>query len=351
MSLYVLHGPDQFRAREALQRIREGLDSDGNLGNNTTRLEGRGLSPADLRAACHAASFFVENRLVIVEGMQARLSGTRRRGSSARAQSRRAAASADAPSDFEQFVDILLTAPESTTVVLLDESAPNALIEALGSAAKVSQFPVLRGQDLRGWVAERCKERGANFTNGAIERLVGAIDGNHLGELAQEIDKLATYAGGKPVQAADVDEMVSGAVQFQIWDLTDAVIEGRGDRALSVLRQMDAKDYPPQLLIFMLVRQYRQTLLAQSMLRDGMSQPQIGSELGITSSFPLRKVVDQASRYPAEPLEQAYRRLLQCDVSVKTGVLDVDTALQMLILELAELAKGPRGRERASSRY
>ena len=46
MSIHILHGPDQFRAREALHRIRDGLDSDGNLGNNTTRLEGRGLSPA-----------------------------------------------------------------------------------------------------------------------------------------------------------------------------------------------------------------------------------------------------------------------------------------------------------------
>src|SRR6476646_6000752 len=199
MSLYVLHGPDQFRAREALSRIRDGLDSDGNLGNNTTRLEGRGLSPADLRAACHAASFFVENRLVIVEGMQARLSGTRRRGSRAAPSSRRSAASADAPSDFDQFVDILLTTPDSTTVVLLDESAPNALIEALGSAAKVQQFHVLRGAELRNWVVERSKERQANLSPGAVERLIGAIDGNHLGELAQEINKLATYAGGKTV--------------------------------------------------------------------------------------------------------------------------------------------------------
>jgi DNA polymerase-3 subunit delta len=350
MSVHVLYGPDQFRAREALKAIRDSLDDDGNLGNNTTRLEGRGLSPAEMRAACHAASFFVENRLVIVEGLQARLSGTRRRGSRA-ASSRRATAGADAPSDFDQFVDILLTTPQSTTVVTLDEGAPNALIEALGSSAKVQQFPVLKGGELRSWVAQRSKERDANLSSAAIDRLISAIDGNHLGELAQEIDKLATYANGKAVQAADVDEMVAGAVQFQIWDLTDAVIEGRGDRALSVLRQMDAKDHPPQLLIFMLVRQYRQTLLAQAMMRDGMSQQQIGSELGINPGYPLRKVVDQASRYPPDALEAAYRRLLQCDVSVKTGVLDVDTALQMLIVDLAELAKGPRTRERAYSRY
>jgi DNA polymerase-3 subunit delta len=351
MTVYVFCGPDQFRARDTLLKLRHELDTDGNLGHNTTRLEGRGLSPADLRAACHAASFFVESRLVVVEGMQSRLSGSRRRGSGSR--SRRGAATAtttEGTSDFDQFVEILTTMPPSTTVVLLDESPPNALIEALGSDAKVTQFPVLRGQELRTWVTQRARERDANLSPGAVERLVTAIDGNHLGELAQEIDKLATYAGGRTVQPADVDEMVSGAVQFQIWDLTDAVIEGRGDRALSVLRKMDARDYPPQLLIFMLTRQYRQTLLAQTMLRDGMSTAQIGSELGIASSFPLRKVIDQASRYPAEALEKAYRCLLQTDVSVKTGVLDVDTALQMLIVDLAELAKTPRGRERAGSR-
>ena len=347
MSVYVFCGPDQFRAREALLKLRSELDTDGNLGNNTTRLEGPGLSPAELRAACHAASFFIENRLVVVEGIQARLSGTRRRGSRAPARPRRASGAPEATSEFDQFVEILTTMPPSTTVVLLDESPPSALIEALGSEAKTTQFPVLRGQELRAWVMQRAREREANLAPAAVERLIMAIDGNHLGELAQEIDKLATYARGRPVQAADIDEMVSGAVQFQIWDLTDAVIEGRGDRALSVLSRMDARDYPPQLLIFMLTRQYRQTLLAQSMLLEGMSTAQIGSELGIASSFPLRKVIDQASRYPAQALEQAYRRLLDTDVAVKTGALDVDTALQLLIVDLVELAKTPRGRERA----
>ena len=35
------------------------------------------------------------------------------------------------------------------------------------------------------------EERGANLSGGALDRLVNAIDGNHLGELAQEIGKIA----------------------------------------------------------------------------------------------------------------------------------------------------------------
>src|SRR3989304_1529732 len=86
--IYVLYGPDQFRAREELRRIRAELDRDGNLAHNTLRLEGRGpssgsgrsLTPAELRAACHTASFFAEDRLVIVEGLQGRFGGFRRGG-------------------------------------------------------------------------------------------------------------------------------------------------------------------------------------------------------------------------------------------------------------------------------
>ncbi|MPZ47738.1 MAG: DNA polymerase III subunit delta [Dehalococcoidia bacterium] len=334
--LYVLHGPDQFRAREELRAIRDKLDRDGNLANATVRFEGRGLSAGDLRGACHTASFFAEDRLVIVDGLQTRFSGARRRGGRAARTPR-----AGAASDLDQFAEVLTNLPPTTTVVLLDEQPSAAFIEAVAEVATVRQFPTIKGAELRQWAVQRVRSQQAEFAPAALERLISLVDGFHLGELAQEIDKLATYAGARLVEVADVDTLVSGAVQHQIWDLTDAVVEGRGDRALAVLKAMDARDHPAQLLIFMLVRQYRQVVLAQALLRDGLSADQIGSRLG-SSGYPLRKVIDQASRYAADRLEAAYRRLLETDVAVKTGVLEVDMALELLILDLAELGRPQR---------
>jgi DNA polymerase-3 subunit delta len=336
--IYVLYGPDQFRAHEELRAIREELDRDGALVHNTERLDGRSLTPAELRAACHTASLFGEDRLVIVEGLQARLGGARRRG--------RPRSSAEGGSDLDEFVSVLSQLPPSTTVVLMDEQVPRPLIDALGQTATVRQFPILRdgrreGNQLSQWVSQRARLRGAQLTPAALNRLVLLIDGAHLGELAQELDKLATYAGDRPIDVADIDALVSGALQFQVWDLTDAVVEGRADRALSVLQAMDEQDHPPQLLIFMLTRQYRQLTLAQAMLRDGLNEAQIGERLGLRD-YPLRKLMRWASSFPATGLETAYRRLLATDVSVKTGVLDVATALRMLVVELAELARSPR---------
>ncbi len=339
--LYVLNGPDQFRAREALQEIRASLDVDGNLAQNTERLDGKTITPAELQSACHTASLFAESRLVIVEKLQERLRGSRRRG-------RRTAN--DTGSDVDSFAETLVNLPTSTTVVLLDEQSADSLMAAIEKDASVKQFPVLRANEVSRWASNRVKELGADFAPGALDRLLTMIDGSHLGELANEIEKLTTYARGRPVQSEDVDELVSAAVQMQTWDLTDAVIEGRGDRALAVLQAMDAKDHPRQLLIFMITRQYRQLILAQALIREGMRSEQLGNQLGIRSAYPLQKVVEQASRYPADQLEAAYRRLFETDVAVKTGFMDVDTALEMLILELVDLGRPVRG-ERGQAPY
>ena len=332
--LYILHGPDQFRAQEALREIRSSLDSDGNLGQNTVRLDGKNITPSDLQSACQTASFFAETRLVIVEKLQERLRGSRRRG-------RRTGS--DSGSDVDSFADILVTLPASTAVILLDDQPADGLMAAIEKGATVKLFPILRANEVRRWASNRVKDLDADFAPGALERLLSMIDGAHLGELANEIDKLTTYANGRAVEAEDVDRLVSAAVQMQTWDLTDAVIEGRGDRALVVLQAMDAKDHPRQLLIFMITRQYRQLILAQALLREGMSSEQIGAQIGLRSAYPLQKVVEQASRYPADRLEAAYRRLFETDVAVKTGVMDVDTALEMLILELVDLGRPSRG--------
>ena len=344
--LYVFYGPDQFLAREELSQLRGQLDRDGNLAHNTVRLEGRATSAAELRAACHVASFFAEDRLVIVEGLQGRFSGARRRSSRTAGRAR----ATSSGTDLDQFVEVLTTLPATTTVVLLDESPSAAFLEAVGSSANVKEFPILRGEAVRAWAEQRARSQGASLTRGALDRLVNLIDGAHLGELAQEVDKLATYTAGRPIDVEDIDAMVSSALQYQIWDLTDAVIAGRADRALGFIETMAARggrDFAPQLLVFMLTRQYRQLLLAQAMLREGQTAPEIGQRLGL-SQFPLRKVIEQASRYSAERLESAYRRLLETDVAVKTGVLDVDMALELLVADLCELAHPPR---RAGARW
>jgi DNA polymerase-3 subunit delta len=334
--LYVFYGEDRFRAGEALAALRGELDRDGNLAINTVRLEG-GTSASALRAACQVASFFAESRLVIVEGLLGRLSGARRRG--ARRNGGKGGAGGG---ELDEVIDILTNLPDSTAAVLLDAQAPKAFLDAVAGKAEVRQFAILRPAAVRRWAAERVRAQSAQIASRALDRLVALIDGSHLGELAQEIDKLATYAAGRQIEAADVEELVSGAIEHKIWDLTDAVVAGRADRALAVMREMDDRDSPPPLLLFWLVRQYRQLLLVQALLGEGRSRAQVGAELGINHPFVLDKVMAQVGQLSPVALEASYRRLFETDVAVKTGVLEAQVAIELLIVELASLVTVPR---------
>ncbi|MQC17298.1 MAG: hypothetical protein DWG82_03570, partial [Chloroflexi bacterium] len=54
---------------EALQAIRDGLDTDGALATNTTTVPGRNLTPEALIQHASAFPFLAEARLVVVEGL------------------------------------------------------------------------------------------------------------------------------------------------------------------------------------------------------------------------------------------------------------------------------------------
>ena len=336
--VHLFFGPDEFSRREALRALRDQLD-DGNLAHNTTRFDAtrEAVGIEEIIAACHTASFFADQRFVVVEGLLERLGGGRRGGSARGRRSPTARAS-----DSDRFLEGLSDLPPSTTVVLLEESPPRAVVEALSGTADVRSFPVLRADAVRAWAQRRAAAVGASLAPAAAARLSELIDGHHLGDLAQEIDKLAAYTGGRPIDLDDIDSVVSVALQFQTWDLTDAVASGRSDRALRVLQQMDEKQHPAQLLFSMVVRQYRQLMLVKAAKDEGLPDAEIGRKLGIAHPFPLSKYIEQSRRYPPDALDRAYRRLLETDVAVKTGVMDIEPALEMLIGELAGLTAGGR---------
>ncbi|GAI39824.1 unnamed protein product, partial [marine sediment metagenome] len=61
--------------------------------------------------------------------------------------------------------------------------------------------------------------------------------------------------------------------------------------------------------------------------------------LGITAEFVWRKTLEQASRYSLERLTELYHKLLEADLSIKTGRYDGELALNILVAELCQQHK------------
>jgi DNA polymerase-3 subunit delta len=120
--------------------------------------------------------------------------------------------------------------------------------------------------------------------------------------------------------------------------MVDAILEFRAGLAQELLQQLFKQGAAPAQLLVMLSRQVRIIFLVKEMRDRGKSRGDIQSKLGLTSDFLLRKAWEQADKYSSARLHQVYHKLLETDISIKTGKLDGELALDVLIAELGQRA-------------
>jgi len=63
---------------------------------------------------------------------------------------------------------------------------------------------------------------------------------------------------------------------------------------------------------------------------------EIQNKLGLSSEFATNKTLDQADLYTLERLKEVYHRLLEADLSIKTGKYNGELALNILVAELCQ---------------
>lgn len=339
--LHVIFGDDEFRASEALRALKAAIDTDGSLATNTSVLAARGLTPQTLIQNAAAIPFLSPSRLVVVEGLLTALG------------SRRGVVEA-----WQQVVDFVPLMPDSNHVVFLEPPKKrDDRGRGVGSSpllAALRGFPNVTVTELnelktwaRGgpsevvrWLQDRAVQRGISIDPRAIEALADLVGAN-LRALASELDKLAMYAGDRPITADDVRVLTPQAREERIFDLVDAVVEGRAADALRLLRRMREDGSESASHLFSLIaRQLRMMVRAAELIDARAPAEAIGAATG-ARGYPLEKLTRQARAAGRSASEASLRAVEHSDFSVKTGRLDDDLALELLVVRLADFA--PRG--------
>lgn len=325
--IYLLYGEDSLSVEEMLASLRPDQDSDDGLYDvNTLALNGATVSLAELEAAWSTIPFMADKRTVIVRNLLARME--RRRGGGSEG-------SAGLQGEWADIGERLAHVPDSTELIFVDAAVNrgNPLLRAVRSLAQVHEFRLPSVRDMPGWVRQRADRLGTGIEPSAISALVDAI-GNDTRIVDMELQKLALYRSGGMVRRQDVEAMVSYVREASIFAAVDAALEGRAGVALRMAHQLLEAGRPPIYVITMLARQVRFLILAKDLKARGVAQDEIGRRLSI-SRYPLTKTMQQEVRFTAERLAEIHRKLLEADLSIKTGAADEETALDALIIALA----------------
>jgi DNA polymerase-3 subunit delta len=332
--LHIFYGEDDYSISRELAELKKTLGDADALVTNTTVLDGKQVTPEQLRAACETVPFLGEKRLVIIEGLLERFEEKKR------SLKKKTAKQQNQPPDYSVMAEAIKHLPPFTELVLISGIVrpANPLLHELSPSAKVKNFPVLKKQQLRQWIDRYLarREKGTGMSPQALNLMIDFV-GADLWTMANEIDKLVLYTKGRRIEEADVKAVVSNTQEANIFNMVDAIIESRVGEAQALLQQLFLAGTEPLYVLSMLVRQARMVFQLMDMRDRGCSRSEIQNKLGIRNDFILNKVWAQAERYTPAKIKDVYHQLLEADTAIKTGRYAApEMALEVLVVELGQ---------------
>ncbi len=305
---YLLAGEEPLLRDDALATIQEAVLGQGPDDFNLDRLTGETATPASLRDAVGALPMMSPRRLVVMRDPEGR------RGS------------AKALTDALAEVVAELAGQDQTVLVVTAGKADKRArwVKAFADpAATVDCAPPKAGRALTSFIRAEAKRQGLSLDRGVTELLAERV-GPQLLLLRQEIAKAALLAGGKKIQLADAEVSTGQVAEAPIWDLTDAIGEGRTADAIGMLSRMLDAGAPAPVVLGSLASHFRKLV-------------RLGSGARVPGPpFVVRKLERQARRYSPGRLMACLEAIHDADTQLKgASSMRPEMALERLVLGLA----------------
>lgn len=275
----VVFGDDAYLKSEATATIRRQVLAGSDAEFGISEFNGDVVQWRDLRDALSSQSLFgAGRRLVVLEEADDFISDHR--------------------PEFEDYA-----AKPTSNVLLLDVKSwlgNSKLAKSVAATGLAIDCNSPQERQIKAWLVERAKTvHNVRLDSAAADMLMQLLP-SEIGILIQEVAKLALIAGeNRVINGKLVMENVGNWRVRKIWDMVDAVADGRAADALSQLDRLITSGEKPHGLLAMMATTLRRFAAASQMYIEAESRRQ---------RMTLRDALKQAGIIPFK-LEQAERQL------------------------------------------
>lgn len=169
-------------------------------------------------------------------------------------------------------------------------------------------------------------KRNKQISLEGCQTLLDYCDG-YLTRVMNEIDKLSYYDMTNPlVSKKMVEELVNKDTSYVVYELTEALGQKNGDKAIKILEKMIKEQG-----IFALITNHFRRLffIAISDLDDGA----LANLLGV-KEYAIKKQREQVKNFSKRQLKKIYSLLEEVDYNIKSGAMLQENALYYLVLSI-----------------
>jgi len=222
----------------------------------------------------------------------------------------------------DRIEDVLSQVADSTDLVLVDEKLDKrfAGYKYLKSNVEVIEHKPLQEYESEKWLTKLATELETKLAPSTAKYLIARIGNDQL-RLEQEFIKLAS--SGEEVTQDLIDKLTEQQPQSKVFDMLDALFQGRLDTAWKLYKDQRAQGEDPHKIIAMITWQLTQLTLA---IHAPMKTVETLKSAGV-SPYGAQKLLRMSSRMTKEQLKSYVNELATVDELIKTSA-DVESALE-----------------------
>jgi len=304
--VYLLYGEERFLVNHYAQALADAIGEPDNFDSSA--------NAASIIMAAENLPFLTEMRLVRVRDSKLFASGRK--------------------AESEAMAAYLPQVPDTTVLVFAESDVDRRgrLYKKAVELGGVVECETPSPQALTTWLARLFRDKSKTIDPAAADKLI-RYTAHNMTTLMQEADKLAAYIGQRSaVTTQDVEAVCSPTLQTKVFDMIAAMANGRTSSAIDMYHNMLLMKEQPLMILAMIIRQFRILLMVKAANDKRMPKAQMAKTLGLRS-FVVDEALSQGRRFSIEKLFKALCDCQDIDTKVKTGLINAEIGVELLILQ------------------
>ncbi len=280
---------------------------------NVSRFSGKDADILQILEAVRTLPFFAERRVILLDGLNVL--------------------------EKQEMADPLEEAlsgnwPGTSHLIICDEKADQRkkLFKTVMKTGTFLPCDEITPDQIAAWTAGLFKKAGLSIGRPELALFLGRT-GTDMLHIRSEAEKLAAYCSGQ-VTREQIEELCHPGPEDKIFDMIEMTAAGNPGEVMARYADLLALNTAPQVILSLLVRQFRQLLFIREM-GSGMPETEIISFLKVNPFIFRRKLKPLAAKRPAEDWQEALELCLQADLDYKSGKMDDRTAVETVLVRIA----------------
>lgn len=223
-----------------------------------------------------------------------------------------------------------------------NKAAFNALVKRVDKIGSVCEFAKLNQAMLERYVAKWANENGKMISHVNASKIISNC-GEDLNLLKNEVSKISAYAQGEEITLSDIEKLSTVNLETKIFALSDAVLNGNGDKAFSTLDLLFYQREEPIMMLYVLSASYIDAYRIRIADECGILKDNVAKDFEYKNrAFVLQNARKATAKVSTEALRKSLSVLIEADEKFKTTSVNARLYMEQLIAQLLLIAKEGR---------